>query len=417
MVAGASAYGFLVISARALGPAQYAPLSVLWALAILAGPGFFLPIEQELARALAARSARGDGGAPVFRKAGVLGLIVLTFLLVVGSVGSPVLTSQLFSGQWLLLVAWLLSLAGALVAHLARGTFAGQGRFDAYARFTASESAVRCLLAGGLALAGASTAGLYGVAVALGPIIALGVAVRGQDGLLRPGPPAHWSEISRALAWLLLASLISMTIVNVGPLAIEILAGPGEDDAAGAFLAGLVVARVPLFLFQAVQAALLPRLASLAGEGRFAELSQTLGRLLVVLAAISALGTVVAWWAGPAAVELLFGAGFRVEGRTMALLAAGSGAFMIASAVAHANIALGRQRLMALAWGAGLLVLVLATATASADLFLRVEIGGLAGGLAGLFAQMVVLRSALRSGAEPTPEDALEALVDRPLEP
>ena len=45
----------LVLSARALGHEAYAPLSVLWALVFLVGPGFFLPIEQEIGRALAAR--------------------------------------------------------------------------------------------------------------------------------------------------------------------------------------------------------------------------------------------------------------------------------------------------------------------------------------------------------------------------
>ncbi|MEO7572889.1 MAG: hypothetical protein ABIX10_10680, partial [Acidimicrobiales bacterium] len=187
VIAGASAYGFLVVSARALGAAEYAPLSVLWALAILGGPGFFLPLEQEVASAMAARRARGEGGAPVFRKAATLGLLVLGGVVCVGLVGSPVITRQLFSGQWLLLVAWLASLVGAFFAHLTRGTLAGQGRFGAYARFTGSESAIRCLLAIGLAILGVSTAGPFGMAVALGPLLALGVALRGQRDLLGPG--------------------------------------------------------------------------------------------------------------------------------------------------------------------------------------------------------------------------------------
>ena len=61
LVAGVTACGFLVVSARALGKTEYAPLSVLWSLVFLAGPGFFLPLEQEVSRALAARRARGEG--------------------------------------------------------------------------------------------------------------------------------------------------------------------------------------------------------------------------------------------------------------------------------------------------------------------------------------------------------------------
>ncbi|MGH9149742.1 MAG: hypothetical protein ACRD0F_05315, partial [Acidimicrobiales bacterium] len=69
LVLGLTAYGFLVISARAMGPERYASLSALWALVFLAVPGFFFPVEQEVARALSDRRARGLGGAPVIRRA------------------------------------------------------------------------------------------------------------------------------------------------------------------------------------------------------------------------------------------------------------------------------------------------------------------------------------------------------------
>src|SRR5205807_10293590 len=56
-VLGLTAYGFLILSARAVGPRRYASLSALWAAVYLAGPGFFLPLEQEVGRAVAARRA------------------------------------------------------------------------------------------------------------------------------------------------------------------------------------------------------------------------------------------------------------------------------------------------------------------------------------------------------------------------
>ncbi|MEA2685075.1 MAG: hypothetical protein QOE93_270, partial [Actinomycetota bacterium] len=65
VVLGLTAYAFLVIAARALGPEAYAPLSALWAIVFLVGPGCFVPLEQELARSLAARGAAGLGGGPV----------------------------------------------------------------------------------------------------------------------------------------------------------------------------------------------------------------------------------------------------------------------------------------------------------------------------------------------------------------
>src|SRR5581483_1853278 len=59
IVSGITSYGFLAISARALGPERYAPLGVLWALTYVVCPGVFLPLEQEVGRALSTRRAKG----------------------------------------------------------------------------------------------------------------------------------------------------------------------------------------------------------------------------------------------------------------------------------------------------------------------------------------------------------------------
>lgn len=45
-VSGIASYAFLALSARALGPTAFAPLSVLWATLFVAGPGLFQPVEQ-----------------------------------------------------------------------------------------------------------------------------------------------------------------------------------------------------------------------------------------------------------------------------------------------------------------------------------------------------------------------------------
>ncbi len=82
-LAGLMQYGFLVVAARALGIARFAPLSVFWALLFVCGPGFFLPLEQETGRAIAARRVRGEGGPPVFMRAALLGGILAVVLIVV----------------------------------------------------------------------------------------------------------------------------------------------------------------------------------------------------------------------------------------------------------------------------------------------------------------------------------------------
>ena len=61
IVAGLSAYGFLFFADRALSKAEYSPLGALWSMVFLIGPGLFLPLEQEISRALAERRARFRG--------------------------------------------------------------------------------------------------------------------------------------------------------------------------------------------------------------------------------------------------------------------------------------------------------------------------------------------------------------------
>jgi O-antigen/teichoic acid export membrane protein len=416
-IAGLTAYAFLVVTARALGPDEYAPLSVLWVLALVAGPGFFLPVEQEIARALAARRARDEGGGPVVRRAAVLALSLLGGLLVVGGLAGPLLADELFSDESVLVVAWLLTLVAACAAHLARGVLSGLGHFRGYARIIGGESAVRLAIALVLTTVGVETVGPYGLSVAAGPLVAVAWTLSRERDLLQPGPPAPWSEVTVALAWLLLGSALSMLLMNAGPILVELLATSADDeDAAGRFLAGLIVARVPLFLFQAVQAALLPRLSELAGAGRTDELRRHLGHLLALVAGIGVAGTLFALAAGPQVVRLLFGGDFDLGHRTMGLLGLGSSSFMVALLLAQATIAVGGHRRMALAWLAGVLALVAVAANGN-DLFLRVELAAVAGGLTALVAQAVVLRRLLDRGAEISSGDLIEAAHDLSLEP
>ncbi len=131
VIAGIASYLFLAISARALGPDAFAPLSVMWVITFLAGPGFFLPVEQEVTRALAHRRAEGMGGGPVIVRAAQLGGILAAILVVITLIVSPWMVSHLFDGYWLLLVGFLLGLVGYYAGHLGRGTFSGMGRFGA----------------------------------------------------------------------------------------------------------------------------------------------------------------------------------------------------------------------------------------------------------------------------------------------
>src|SRR5438132_14357596 len=76
IVVGLSAYGFQILAAKRLSDADYNSLNVLWALVFVFSPGLFQPLEQEVGRALSARRARGQGGAPLVKRAAFLGAML-----------------------------------------------------------------------------------------------------------------------------------------------------------------------------------------------------------------------------------------------------------------------------------------------------------------------------------------------------
>jgi O-antigen/teichoic acid export membrane protein len=354
-VSGLSAYGFLAVSSRALGPQRYAPLSVLWALVYLAAPGFFLPIEQEVARAISARRVRHAGGRPVVQRAAATGAAMAAVLLAAAAAAQSPLVGRIFDGQGLLLVAFGLAVAVYLAYFLARGMLAGNGRFAAYGVIVGAEGATRMLMAMVLAIAGVRTVGIYGMTVFVSSLLALGIAMRGQHRLAEPGPPARWAEVTTSLGWLLVGSVLAQLLFNIGPLAVKALAGAGEQSAAGTFLNGLVIARIPLFFFQAVQASLLPALSAQAAAGRFTEFRHTLSRLLAAVAGVAALAVVGSAAVGPYVVRHLFGSGFELTHADMALLAAASGLYMLSLGLGQALIALAGHHLNAFGWVAGAL--------------------------------------------------------------
>lgn len=415
VVAGVTAYAFLAVSRRALGEDDYAPLALLWTIVFLLGPGFFLPVEQEISRGLADRNSRGVGGGPLLRRAVLLAAGLLAALLVATAAASGFLLDKSFAGDELLVVGLGLALIGAASGHVARGTCSGQGRFRAYAVFIGADGVVRLAICVGLAVAGVSSPGPYGIAVGVAPIVAVVVALWGERGLVNDGPPASWREVTGALAALLIGSVFSFTLVNGGPLAVDLVGTDAEQAEAGTFLNALVIGRIPLFLFQAVQASLLPRLSALAGGGQLDEFRSGLRRLLAVTVALGGLAAAGSYLVGPLVVDIMFGD--DVDHRTVGLLGLSVAAYMVALAVGQAVIALSGHRLVAASWGIGVVVFVAVTALTGGDVFLRVELGLVAGAAGAAVAMGVSLAARLAAGAVPQPGALIEALHELPLEP
>jgi O-antigen/teichoic acid export membrane protein len=415
LIAGIATYAFFKVGTWAVGGAdEFATISSLWFATFALAPGFFLPLEQELGRALAHRRAVGEGGQPVVAKIVRLGAVLVAIVVIAILALSPLITSHYFDGDWVMLAALITAFAAYAPAHLVRGICSGSGRFREYAVVMGSDGVVRIVLCVLLAVIGVTAAGPYGFAVALAPVVGIGFVYSRKALVTDPGPEASWGEVTPNLGWLLLGSVMAAALLNAGPIATTLLATDSEKAEVTQFAYGVLLARIPLFMFQAVQAALLPRLSRLAATGELVEFRAGLRRLMVLVLAVGVAGTIGAFVLGPFVIEIVYDA--DLTGRTLAMLALGSACYMVALALAQAVIALKGHALVALGWATGVVAFVLATWLSSDDVFRRVEIGLLTSSVAAMAAFGLSLRHRLAIGAVPDTDSMLEAITDMSLE-
>ncbi len=415
LVAGLSSFAFFAVGEAALGSEEaFKPVVSMWFATFALAPGCFLPLEQELGRALAARRALGHGGRPVVMKVFALGAILAGIITLALVVFSPWLAGDYFGDNWVMVVALIIAISAYAPTHLARGICSGSGRFQSYAVVLGADGLVRVLLCVVLAVVGVSSVGAFGLAVAVAPLA--GVIVVGARGQLRtePGPAASWSEVTPNLGWLLLGSIMAASLVNAGPIATSLLAAENEEAFVTRFGQGVILARIPLFLFQAVQAALLPRLARQAAAGQMEDFRSGFRRLIKLVVAVGVIGSVGSWFLGPFAADVLFGA--DLTRRTLAVLAAGSAFYMLGLAIAQAVIALHGHAQVALGWTVGMISFAIATWLIDGEVFRRVELGLLIGSASAMVVFALALRGRLRSGAVPSESSMLEAMTDMPVE-
>lgn len=371
LVLGLSATVFLVLSARAVGPREFASLSALWTLVYTFGIGAFLPFEQELGRALARRAGRGRGGRPVAIRGAVAAAVVLGCLVLVGVVAAPWLVDRLFAGHGTLLLVLLVTLAAMAGQYVTRGVFSGSGLFRWYSGQLGLEGLTRTVACAGLFVAGARTLGPYAWTLAAAPALSVLFTAPRARAALRPGPPAPWPEVSANLGWLLVSTASAQAVANAAIVALRLLAPNG--DAAGQFLAAFVIARIPLFLFQAVQAVLLPGLAHALATADRLRFRRELRRVLAATGLVGVAGVAGAATVGPWALRLAFGPGFSLGRPDIVLLAMATGLYMVAQVFQSGLLSLGRHRDNAVGWAAGLGVFV-ACCFASLTALARVEL-------------------------------------------
>lgn len=393
-VLGAAGYAFLAAASSALSAADYSAVSVLWVIVYAVGPGLFFPLEQELARVVAARGAVGDGPRGVVGRiaalAGGLLLVLLTGLAAAG----PWVSALLFGGDTALTVALGCNVAALALAHLARGVLGGTGQFGRYGAQLAVDGVLRAGFGVALALVGPASPAAFGFALAAAQL--LSVVVTGPATALVAGSPAPWAGITAGLALLLGAALCAQVVVNVGVVVARLLAP--DPALAGELLSASVLARAPLFVFASLQASLLPGLSRALAVRDAPGYARLLRRAVSTVLALGAVGTVLCVVAGRWLTRVFFDSAGALSPVDFGWLSAGTTAFMVALVLGQGVLARGWHGAQASAWAAGLAVLAAVT-VAPLGVLARVEAGYLLGSLtaAGALAAVLVRRPVLPS--------------------
>jgi O-antigen/teichoic acid export membrane protein len=349
----------------------------------------YRPIEQLLSRTIADRRARGLHEHPLRTPALIQGAFALAFLIAALALHTWIV-DDIFTGweslYWILVIA-VLAYAGS---YFARGWLAGHEYFAAYGGLVLLESTSRFLFAVAAVIGIFSGLTPIAIGIAVAPFVSMTVvpfAIRRlrHDPGTTPHAPAAMAEAegptelslrhgSRFAISVFAIMLAEQTLMNASVLIVQHDSGPAL---AGFVFNVLLIVRVPLQLFQAVQTSILPHLTGLEARDQGAGVTRAIRitvTAIAVFAGVCALGLLAF---GPWAMETVLGdKGFTYQRGGLALVAVGMGFHLIAGTLNQAALARGRAAQAAGAWlVCALLFVGWVASSIVSDEVLRVETG------------------------------------------
>lgn len=392
-VSGVAAYVYLIVVARSVGPSEYSQFSLFWSVAVIAGLGLFLPLEQETSRVEASAQTKTANTQRVIVLSVSFGAVIAAVALCVVLVLTEVPSAQ--HQPQALVFAIIATLVGYCVQFPVRGVLAGRGQLTSYAVIIGSEGALRICLAIVISLVFPGSlgalAGVVAIASAASVIPALISRRRRAGGTSRASILVFGTGVARLVA----AALMVQLLMNFPPLLAYLTTG-GSSAVPGVLLAAVSLARIPIFVYQSMQGAILPRIARAIAQSDVTRVRRICILLISGCFVVASLWTALLGLVGPALIRILFGRAFEIPQGELAIVVGALGLLLVAMVTSDCVMATGGHTFVTLSWMVGVLVAITVAGTLH-DVILRSTLPVACGALMALAILLVVLVVRIRA--------------------
>jgi O-antigen/teichoic acid export membrane protein len=394
-------YLYFALASHNLDREDYGDVTTLWLVVFVIVATLYRPVEQLLSRTIAERHAReGFRGRPLKVAATIQAIVAVTVTALCLALRGPI-EDELLSGNSTLY--WILVVAVAAYAgtFFARGFFAGHRRFGLYSGVLLADACSRILFPLAVAVGIASGVTAIALGIVAGPLVSLmlapavvAIALRGRpendadpqadsdqqaDAASKPagseGPEFTLARGGGFAAAVLLIVFSEQLFLSSGAFVVRITEGAA---ATGFIFNVLMLARAPIYLFQAVATSLLPHLTRLRyrpGMGGAEAFRLSVNVTLGAVAAFATVVVVVVIVAGPDLMQIAFGDKFTYDRAGLLIVSVGMGFYLAAATLNQAALAQGRARRAAMCWIGCALAYVGWNLLPLLDEFRRVEVG------------------------------------------
>lgn len=343
-VTGLASYVYLAIVARALDLHDYAQFSFFWSFTVVISLGVFLPVEQELAR----RESHALDSGP--RNARRVSLVVAALAGAIAT-AAVVAAGSMLAGASLSLLAVGLGATAAVATFqfTLRGMLAGTGRLTRYAIVAGLDGVLRIVLPIVVILLLPATPLAFALVLAVATLVSLTGAVG-----VAPGPAPRTTVVSllSRVGRLIAGAIFVQALVNFAPIIAYLSARPDDRTQAGVLLAAVTLGRIPIFVYQSLQAGIIPAIAGASRRGDPRAARRLFAGLASTALALGAAWTLVLSLVGPALLQLMFGAAFQMSGWSIAAVSGAMAAMLVGMVASDAAMAVGGHSTIAIVWAA-----------------------------------------------------------------